>query len=288
MADITLNNKFLINGKLFTKESLQNASAINTELYPLQPTDILLELFHHYNNESRIFLQCLKEGDFSLNGEQNFCAPLKFFPLDEDFVIEANNEILRSQMLVQKSNQIKTSWMSSYTFSNIDKSPLPPVPQFTFMHPNLESFFLTPAGELHVQNTSYLISTVIIIIGVVLACCCYKNIAFRNCFIAKFTALKDSLYIKITSEEFRLKREHKDLNKKVNQNWVDIERMESLISKKAALLARLPAEPASRATPSAPRAPLDTPDKRAPIEIHPEPLRSHSSTTLGSGSGRKN
>ena len=138
MADITLNNKFLINGKLFTKESLQNASAINTELYPLQPTDILLELFHHYNNESRIFLQCLKQGDFSLNGEQNFCAPLKFFPLDEDFVIEANNEILRSQMLVQKSNQIKTSWMSSYTFSNIDKSPLPPVPQFTFMHPDIE------------------------------------------------------------------------------------------------------------------------------------------------------
>ena len=66
-------------------------------------------------------------------------------------------------------------------------------------------------------------------------------------------------------------------------------RMESLISKKAALLARLPAnEPASRATPSAPRAPLDTPDNRAPIEIHPEPLRSHSTATLSSGSGRKN
>ena len=106
MADITLNNKFLINGKLFTKESLQNASAINVELYPLQPTDILLELFHHYNNESRIFLQCLKEGDYSLNKEKNFCTPLKFFPLEEDFVIEANNEILRSQMLVQKSNLI--------------------------------------------------------------------------------------------------------------------------------------------------------------------------------------
>merc|ERR1711954_408186 len=100
-------------------------------------------------------------------------------------------------MLVQKSNQIKTSWMSSYTFSNIDKSPLPPVPQFTFMHPNLESIILTPAGELHVQNISYLISTVIIIIGVVLAWCCYRNIAFRNCFMAKFTSLKDSLYVKI-------------------------------------------------------------------------------------------
>ena len=192
-------------------------------------------------------------------------------------------------MLVQKSNQIKTSWMSAYTFSNIDKSPLPQIPQFTFMHPSIESFFLTPAGELHVENTSYLVSSVFLIITIVIGCCCYRNIAFRNCFIARFTALKESLYIKITSEEFRLKREHKDLNKKVNQNWVDIERMESLISKKAALLARLPAnEPASRATPSAPRAPLDTPDNRAPIEIHPEPLRSHSTATLSSGSGRKN
>ena len=71
--------------------------------------------------------------------------------------------------------------------------------------------------------------------------------------MSKFTSLKDSLYVKITSEEFRLKREHKNLNKKVNQNWVDIERMESLISKKAA---KLPAE-TSKATPSAPRPPLD-------------------------------
>ena len=285
MADITLNSKFLIDGKLFTKETLQNASAVNVELYPLPPSDILLQLFHHYNNESRIFLQCLKTGDYSLNGEKNFCSPLKFFPLEEDFVIEANNEVLRSQMLVQRSNQIKTSWMASYTFSNIDKSSLPPVPQFTFLHPSLESIILTPAGELHVQNISYLVSTVTFVIGVVLACCCYRNIAFRNWSMAKFTSLKDSLYEKITSEEFRLKREHKNLNKKVNQNWVDIERMESLISKKAALLAKLPAE-TSKATPSAPRPPLDAPDNKAPIEIHSEPLRSHSST-LGSSSGRK-
>ena len=289
MADITLNGKFLINGKLFSRESLQNTSAVNIELYPLPSESILLELFHHYSNDSRLFVQCLKQGNFVLNGEQNLCAPLKFFPLNENFVLEANGEILRSQMLVQKSNQIKTSWMSAYTFSNIDKSPLPDIPQFTFLHPSIEQFFLTPAGELHIQNTSYLVSTVFIIITIVIGCCCYRNLAFRNFFITRFTAIKESLYIKLTSENYRLKREHADLNKKVNQNWVDIERMESLISKKAALLARLPAnEPKNRAAPSAPSAPLDTPDNRATIEIHPEPSRSHSSATISSASGRRN
>ena len=284
MADITLQSKFLIDGKLFTKETLQNASAVNVELYPLPQTDILLQLFHHYSNESRIFLQCLKVGDYTINGEKNLCSPLKHFPLEENFVIEANNEVLRSQMLVQRSNAIKTSWMASFTFSNIDKTELPPVPQFTFLHPSLESIILTPAGKLHVQNISYMVSTVTLVTILVLACCCFKNNAFRTWSMAKLTSLKNSLYEKFTSEEFRLKQEHKSLNKKVNQNWLDIERMESLINKKAALLSKLPAE-TSKASPSAPNPPLDTPDS-APIEVHTEHLRSHSNAP-GPSSGRK-
>ena len=68
MADITLNGKFLINNKLFTRESLQNTSVVNAELYPLPPESILLDLFHHYSNDSRLFVQCLKQGNFNLNG----------------------------------------------------------------------------------------------------------------------------------------------------------------------------------------------------------------------------
>ena len=285
MADITLNGKFLINNKLFTRESLQNTSVVNVELYPLPPESILLDLFHHYSNDSRLFVQCLKQGSFNLNGEQNICAPLKFFPLNEDFVLEANGAILRSQMLVQKSNQIKTAWMEKFTFSNIDKTPLPDIPQFTFLHPSIEKFFMTPAGELHIQNTSYVVSTVFIVSAIVIGCCCVKNQGFRNFFITKFNAIKETLYIKMTSENYRLKREHSDLNKKINQNWNDIERMEALISKKAALQAILPAnEPNNETAPSAPPA---AQDNRATVEIHPQPSRSHSSATISSISGRK-
>ena len=35
MADITLNGRFLIKNKLYTRESLQNKSLVNAELYPL-------------------------------------------------------------------------------------------------------------------------------------------------------------------------------------------------------------------------------------------------------------
>ena len=85
----------------------------------------------------------------------------------------------------------------------------------------------------------------------------------------------------MTSEAYRQKRECSDLVKKINKNWTDIERMEALISKKAALQARLPSnEPSNSPAPSAPPA---TQDKRATVEIHPQP--SHSSATICSVSG---
>ena len=286
MADITLNGRFLIKNKLYTRESLQNKSLVNAELYPLPQESILLDLFHHYSNDSKLFVQCLKQGNYNLNGEQNVCTPLKFFPLNEDFVLEANGGVLRSQMLVQQSNQIKTAWMEEFTFSNIDKTPLPNIPQFTFLHPKIEDFFLTPAGELHIENTSYVVTSIFIVSAIVVTCCCVKNQGFRNFFITKFNIIKEALYIKLTSENYRLKREHADLNKKINQNWNDIERMEALIAKKAALQAVIPTnEHSSAPSPSAPPAPQ--PDQIVAVEIHPQPSRSQSNATINSLSGRK-
>ena len=89
----------------------------------------------------------------------------------------------------------------------------------------------------------------------------------------------------MTSETYRLKREHSDLNKKINQNWTDIERMEALISKKAALQAILPSNESNNET--SPSAPPATQDNRATVEIHPQPSRSHSNATVSSVSGRK-
>ena len=93
----------------------------------------------------------------------------------------------------------------------------------------------------------------------------------------------------MTSENYRLKREHSDLNKKINQNWNDIERMEALISKKAALQAILPENEPNNApsVPSAPPAPTPDHDNRIAVEIHPQPSRAHSTTTISSIAGRK-
>ena len=291
LADITGNGRFLIESKLYTKESLQNTSVVNTELYPLPPEAILLGLFHHYSNNSQLYVQCLEKGKFQLNEEQNVCSPLKFFPLHENFVLKANGGILRSQMLIQKSNLVKTAWMQEFSFSNIPIRDLPDIPQFTFLHPTVEKFFVTPAGELHVENTSYVVITVVACFCIIMACCCAKNIAFRTFFITKFNDLKTSLYIKMTTEEYRDKKQCDDLNKKINKNWSDIGKMEALIAKKAALQARLPVNssdsiaPSYSSTPSAPAPPPST-HGRATVEIHHQP--SHSGAPLGSTSNRKN
>ena len=252
-----------------------NISIVNAVLHPLREEDISLGLFHHYSNDSQIFLQCLKEGSYKIDGELSHCSPMKFFKLEESHVLEANNQILRSQMLVQRSHHVKTQWMSSFTFSNVDKDEIPPVAQFTFLHPSLESVFLTPAGQIHVANTSYVFTTAFVIILLAIGFCCYKSPTCRHGFVTRVTALQEKAYVKVTSKEFRDKRELKSLNDKVNTNWVQINNMEALIAKKTALLA-------SRQAPSPPAsAPLDSPDT-ATADIHAAPARSSSSVTLKS------
>ena len=74
-----------------------------------------------------------------------------------------------------------------------------------------------------------------------------------------------SSYHKMTTESFRLKKESANLNRKIDKNWSDIEKMEKLIEKKAALQAKLPVlnEAPEGAQPSAP------PQKiRAQVQIH--------------------
>ena len=89
------------------------------------------------------------------------------------------------------------------------------------------------------------------------------------------------MYVKVTSKEFRDKRELKSLNDKVNTNWVQIINMEALIAKKSALLAKLPADSPSRQAPPPPAsASLDSPDI-ATADIHAAPARGGSSGTLG-------
>ena len=68
----------------------------------------------------------------------------------------------------------------------------------------------------------------------------------------------------MTTENFRLKQESASLNRKIDKNWSDIEKMERLIERKAALQSKLPVlnEAPESAEPSAP------PQKRAQVQIH--------------------
>ena len=124
-----------------------NISIVNAVLHPLREEDISLGMFHHYSNNSQLYLQCLKDGSYKIDNELAHCSPMKSFKLEENHVLEANGQILRSQMLVQKFHHVKTQWLSSFTFSNVDKIDIPPPEQFTFLHPSLESVFLTPPGS---------------------------------------------------------------------------------------------------------------------------------------------
>jgi len=275
LGDITTQSKVLVNNQLYSKEELLNATVVNARLHPLPEKDISLNMFHHFSNNSQLYLQCLSEGEYRIDNEPAHCSLMKCFKLEEDHVVEANGQTLRSHMLVQKSHHVRTQWLNSFTFSNVDKLDIPPPEQFTFLHPSLESVFLTPAGQIHVANTSYVCTTIFVIILLAVSFCCYKSPACRNGFITRITALKERAYIKLTSKEYREKRELEDLNNKVNTNWQQISNMEALIAKKTALLA-------SRQAPShPPTAPLDTPDI-AQADVHASPARSSSTVTLKS------
>ena len=242
-------------------------------------------MFHHFSNNSELYLQCLSEGEYRIDNEPAHCSLMKYFKLEEDHVIEANGQTLRSHMLVQKSHHVRTQWLNSFTFSNVDKLDIPPPEQFTFLHPSLESIFLTPAGQVHIAHTSYFFTIIFIIILLGVSFCCYKSPACRNGFVSRITTLKEKAYITLTSKEYRDNKELEDLNNKVNTNWQQISNMEALIQKKTALLAarQIPSHPppdfSSSNSPSAPAAPIDTPDI-VQAEVHVAPVRSSSSTTL--------
>ena len=169
----------------------------------------------------------------------------------------------------------------------MDKLDIPPPEQFTFLHPSLESIFLTPAGQVHIANTSYFFTIILIIILLGVSFCCYKSPACRNGFVSRITTLKEKAYITLTSKEYREKKELEDLNNKVNTNWQQISNMEALIQKKTALLAarQAPSPPPTALSSShAPSAPIDTPDiAQADVHVTPAnvtPVRSSSTTTL--------
>ena len=103
-------------------------------------------------------------------------------------------------------------------------------------------------------------------------------------------ALKEKIYIKLTTKEYRDEKELAYLNRKVTTNMQQISNMEALIQKKSELLAarRVSPPPSGLVSPHAPSAPLvpphtssaslDTPDT-IQAEVHVPPIMAHPNTT---------
>ena len=150
MQKKTESGNFLIRTKLYTEELLRNATFVNGEVRVLASSEKLLGSFHHFSESGLNVIQCLGEITFSLNGKKLECLPLQLFRLPEKFTLNANGEVLRSQKLVETRQRVAVSWLQEYEFSNIDSLKMDPEPSLTVLHPSLEQFFYTPAGELKI------------------------------------------------------------------------------------------------------------------------------------------
>ena len=169
------------------------------------------------------------------------CKELQTFNLPEKFELVANGEVLKSQKLVESRQRIETDWLNDFEFSNIDSRPAEQVPSLTMLHPTLEKFFYTPAGELNTEHVSYVGVGTGLVLLLLFACCCYKVDRFRNFMISRVIAVYEYLYKLFTTSEFRLKRERNKLDNKIEKGYAELKKVESLVDKKIELNKRLPA-----------------------------------------------
>ena len=287
LAESTISGSYLIDSQLYTKESLENATFVNSHLHPLPDADKLLTIFHHFANHSSLFIQCLKTASFTLNEKLVQCENLESFSLPEDFEIIYNGKSLKSQKLVEEKHKVKVAWLNDYVFSNIDQKPLPSIPPLTILHPKLERFFFSAAGEVNITHVSYMGSIVFILVITVFICCCWKNKSFRTFFISKTEFVINWVYTLMTTENYRLQRETKTLDKEIDKSWNELKRMEDVIAKKQELKRKLPATSQKEVTsmkkePSAPQ--LES--SKVSCDVHKEPKAARYSSRPSSSSAQ--
>ena len=250
LAEKTESGNFLIRTKLYTEELLINATFVNGEVRLIANSEKLLGSFHHFSESGVNVIQCLGEITFSLNGKKLECLPLQSFRLPAKFTLTANGEVLRSQTLVETNQRVAVSWLQEYEFSNIDSLKMDPEPSLTVLHPSLERFFYTPAGELKVEHVSSVGVGIGLLLLIVLSCCCWKVKCFRTFAFAQVRTAYDFLYQVFTTSEFRLKQERKKLDIKIEKSYAELKKMEGLVDKKLELNKKVPRQ--GNAEPSAP------------------------------------
>ena len=250
LAEKTESGNYLIRTKLYTEELLANATVVNGEVRILTTSEKLLGSFHHFKESGLNVIQCLEEITFSLNKKNLECLPLQSFHLPEKFTLNANGEVLRSQKLVETRQRVAVSWLRDFEFSNIDTVRLDPEPSLTILHPSLEQFFYTQAGELKIEHASLVGVSIGLLLLTIFGCCCWKVKCFRDFAFAQIRNSYTKLYKVFTTSEYRLKQERNKLDTKIEKGYAELKKMEGLVDKKIELNKKVPRH--GNAEPSAP------------------------------------
>ena len=213
IASETSQGSLLIDGKIFSNENLQNKTFVEKDLRPLETNEIVLKVFHTYG---RFHIQCLKDVEFQLNDQTVHCKPLQSFKLKENFTVRYQNELLKSQVLINHSKQLSNTWMDDYKFANIPLSYMPnEALQNQFLHPVIHDIVYTQAGDLNVQIISIFTSGTIITIFLLCGFCCYKFENYRTCCKKWIMTLLQKIYSCFTSQTFRTKRENARMRQEI-------------------------------------------------------------------------
>ena len=213
IASETSQGSLLLDGQIFSYENLTNKTFVDQNLRLLETNEYLLKVFHTYG---RFNIQCLKDVEFELNGQQINCKLLQKFKLKNNFTLRYQDELLKAQVLINHSKKLSNTWMSDYTFGNIPLSYMPTeVPQENFLPPVIHEIVFTEAGNVNVQSISLFTSGTVIFILLLCGCCCYKFENFRNFWKKWITALLQRIYKCFTSETFRTKRENAKMRREI-------------------------------------------------------------------------
>ena len=252
LAEKTQSGNYLIGTKIYTEELLSNATVVNSAVRLLTTSERLLGSFHHFKASGVNVIQCLEQLTFTLNNKDLECTELQTFQLPEKFTLHANGEELRSQKLVETRQRVAVSWLRDFEFSNIDTLQLDPEPSLTILHPTLEHFFYTEAGELKIEHTSLLGVGMVFLLITIIGCCCWKVQCFREFAFAQIRKAYTTLYKFCTTSEYRLKQKRHKLDTKIEKGYAELKKMEGLVDKKKELNKKLPR--AKSVEPSAPMA----------------------------------
>ena len=221
LATQTSIDTYLIGSILVTETDSKNKSAANREVRSFLQKAQLLGVFNIFGTS----LQCLQAVEFMLNNQRLTCNTLDVFHLPEEYEVVYDNRRLVDHILVRKSQQLANDWIKQYSFPNglmrfIDETD----DVVSAVHPVLDEIFFTETGNISIANVSFLTGGTLLLTGCCCCCFCACCPSCRKCVLSTCSAMCNYLYVKFTSEKFRLRRENDGLRKVNEQSRKTLEK----------------------------------------------------------------